>query len=57
MKISLWAEHRYKERKGVFRLHWVFDEYVKSKPLASLNQSMRPVYDNLAYDKDLTFVA
>ena len=33
-------------------LNWIFDEYSKSKPLASLNQSLGPVYDNLVYDED-----
>ena len=33
---------------SLFSLNWIFDEYSKSKPLAFLNQSIGPVYDNLA---------
>jgi hypothetical protein len=50
--ISLWAKHRYQERKNIFSLNWIFYEYSKSKLLASLNQSIGPVYGNLAYDED-----
>ena len=39
-------------KKLFFNLDWTYDEYSKSKPLASLNQSIGPMYDNLAYDED-----
>ena len=36
----------------MFSLNWILNEYSKSKPLASLNQSVGFVYDDLAYDED-----
>ena len=35
-----------------------FDEYSKSKPLASLDQSLGPLYDDIGYnEEDPTFIA
>ena len=50
--ISIWIKHRYQE-KNIISFNWIFDEYSKSKPLASCNQSIGSVYDDdLAYDED-----
>ena len=40
------------KKKKVICLDLIFDEYSKSKPLASLNQSIGFVYDDHAYDED-----
>ena len=37
------------KKKRKFNLSCIFDEYSKSDALASLNLSMGPVYNNLAY--------
>ena len=44
-----------KKEKSI--LNQIFDEYSKSKSLASLNQSLGLMYDDLAYDEDPTFIA
>jgi hypothetical protein len=49
--ISFWDRHRFKEEKRKTSIE-CFDEYSNPKPLASLNQSLGLVYDNLAYDDD-----
>jgi hypothetical protein len=41
-----------KKKNKIISLVWIFDEYSKPKPLASLNQSIGSVYDDLAYDED-----
>ena len=41
-----------KERKIIFSLHWISDVYAKSTPLASLNQYIGLMYDDLGYDEN-----
>ena len=41
-----------KEKKKKISLNWIFDKFSKSKPLAPLNQSICPMYDDLTYDED-----
>ena len=50
--LSLWAKHRYEERKEHKGLHCMFDEYSKSKPLTFADQSLGHVYDDLACGED-----
>ena len=40
------------KKKKKISLNWILDEYSKSKPLASLDQSIGPMHDDLAYDED-----
>ena len=51
IKRWLWNKHNY-HGKLFISLDWIFDEYSKSKLLASLNQFIGYVYDDLAYDED-----
>ena len=46
-----------RKKENVFSFNWIFYEYSKSKPLASLNWSIGPMYDDLAYDEDPYFIA
>ena len=39
-------------RNNIISLNWVFNEYSKSNSLASLNQSIGIVYEDLEYDED-----
>ena len=39
-------------RNNIISLNWVFNEYSKSISLASLNQSIGIVYEDLEYDED-----
>jgi hypothetical protein len=41
-----------KGRTNDFSLNRLFDEYTKSEALASLNQYIGRVYDNLTYNED-----
>ena len=52
--ISLCCKHRYKDIYIYIycSLDYIFDDYSKSKSIASLNQYIGPVYDNLGYDED-----
>ena len=46
------AKHSNKEEKEKNSLNSIFDEYSMSKSLAFFNQSLGPMYDDLAYDLD-----
>ena len=41
-----------KKGKMFYSLNYIFDDSSKSEPLASLNQYIGPVYDDLGYDED-----
>ena len=47
---AFWAKHRYKEKGKIASIEYI-DEHAKLGPLASLNQSPSPVYDDFTYDE------